>query len=65
MRFSAVGCPVQCDKKKVIHASINYIERNPVKAGLVEVGEEWPWSSARASIIGNGIVSDSDGIPFK
>jgi REP element-mobilizing transposase RayT len=24
----------------------NYIERNPVKAGLVESPEEWPWSSA-------------------
>jgi putative transposase len=23
-----------------------YIERNPVKAGLVESPEEWPWSSA-------------------
>jgi REP element-mobilizing transposase RayT len=23
-----------------------YIERNPVKAGLVESAEEWPWSSA-------------------
>ncbi|HEV7684031.1 MAG TPA: transposase [Pyrinomonadaceae bacterium] len=24
----------------------SYIERNPVKAGLVESPEEWPWSSA-------------------
>ena len=24
----------------------SYIERNPVKAGLVERPEEWPWSSA-------------------
>jgi|SRR6185503_15899237 len=24
----------------------NYIERNPVKAGLVRAPEEWPWSSA-------------------
>jgi len=26
---------------------INYIEMNPVKAGLVEIPEEFPWSSAR------------------
>jgi len=25
---------------------MRYIERNPVKAGLVESPEEWPWSSA-------------------
>lgn len=25
---------------------LSYIERNPVKAGLVEQPEEWPWSSA-------------------
>ncbi|HWN10844.1 MAG TPA: transposase [Pyrinomonadaceae bacterium] len=24
----------------------SYIERNPVKAGLVATPEEWPWSSA-------------------
>ena len=24
----------------------DYIERNPVKAGLVETPKEWPWSSA-------------------
>ena len=25
---------------------VNYIENNPVKAGLVFVAEDWPWSSA-------------------
>jgi REP element-mobilizing transposase RayT len=25
---------------------VRYIERNPVKAGLVQKPEEWPWSSA-------------------
>lgn len=25
---------------------VRYIERNPVKAGLVESLEDWPWSSA-------------------
>lgn len=27
-------------------ASIDYIERNPVKAGLCAAPEDWPWSSA-------------------
>ncbi|MEK7404236.1 MAG: transposase [Acidobacteriota bacterium] len=26
---------------------IGYVERNPVKAKLVEAEEQWPWSSAR------------------
>jgi putative transposase len=26
--------------------AVRYIEQNPVKAGLVERAEEWPWSSA-------------------
>ncbi len=28
-------------------AAVRYVERNPVRAGLVERAEEWPWSSAR------------------
>jgi REP element-mobilizing transposase RayT len=33
---------------------IDYVEGNPVKAGLVEAKEQWPWSSAgfRASEAG-------------
>jgi REP element-mobilizing transposase RayT len=31
-----------------------YVERNPVRAGLVERPEEWPWSSYRAMV---GVVS--------
>jgi putative transposase len=27
--------------------TIEYVEYNPVKAGLVEVASIWPWSSAR------------------
>jgi putative transposase len=27
--------------------TIEYAERNPVKAGLVEIASDWPWSSAR------------------
>ena len=31
-----------------------YIERNPVKAGLVDRAEDWPWSSAAAHAEGRG-----------
>jgi hypothetical protein len=24
-----------------------YIESNPVKAGLIQIAKDWPWSSAR------------------
>jgi REP-associated tyrosine transposase len=33
-------------------AATRYIERNPVKAGLTESPEEWPWSSAADHITG-------------
>lgn len=29
-----------------------YVEQNPLKAGLVERPENWPWSSARAHLAG-------------
>lgn len=35
-------------------AATRYVERNPVKAGLVERAEDWPWSSARAHCEGRG-----------
>jgi len=31
-----------------LRAAIDYIHRNPVKAGLVRQATDWPWSSARA-----------------
>jgi putative transposase len=31
-------------------AAVRYVERNPVRAGLVEQAEEWPWSSARVHL---------------
>ena len=33
-------------------APTRYIERNPVKAGLVSLPEDYPWSSAKAHIQG-------------
>ena len=33
-----------------LHACVRYVELNPVRAGLVERPEQWPWSSARAHL---------------
>lgn len=33
-------------------AAVRYVERNPVRAGLVASAEQWPWSSARAHVSG-------------
>jgi putative transposase len=32
--------------KKAIESSIDYIHENPVKRGLVDMAQDWPWSSA-------------------
>jgi putative DNA methylase len=34
--------------EKHYHAAVDYIHRNPMKAGLVANPEEWEWSSARS-----------------
>jgi putative transposase len=31
-----------------VYATVRYVERNPVRAGLVQVAEGYPWSSAAA-----------------
>jgi putative transposase len=33
-------------------SAIRYVEQNPVRAGMVAKGEEFPWSSARAHCLG-------------
>jgi REP element-mobilizing transposase RayT len=33
---------------------IEYVERNPVKAGLVQIATQWPWSSAHTRQTTNG-----------
>jgi putative transposase len=35
---------------KYLFAAIRYIERNPVRAGLVKYAEDYTWSSARAHV---------------
>ena len=33
-----------------LYAAVRYVEQNPLKAGLVEKAEDYPWSSARAHV---------------
>ena len=37
-------------------ACVRYVEQNPVKAGLTDRPEDWPWSSARAHLTANDDV---------
>ncbi len=34
-------------------AAVRYVEMNPVRAGLAKTPEEYPWSSARAHLLGS------------
>jgi len=45
-------------------AAARYIERNPVRAGLVERAWDWPWSSARAHVEGRGDALIAPGGPL-
>ncbi len=38
--------------EKYLYACVRYIERNPVRAGLVATAEDYPWSSAKAHVYG-------------
>ncbi len=40
-------------------AAARYVERNPVRAGLVKEPADWPWSSAKAHLAGadDGVVT--------
>ena len=37
-----------------LHHAVRYVERNPVSARLVGEAVHWPWSSARAHVLGEG-----------
>jgi putative transposase len=39
------SCPLD---EQHFWAAVRYVERNPVRAGLVQRGQDWPWSSAAA-----------------
>jgi len=45
-------------------AAARYVERNPVRAGLVKRAWEWPWSSAAAHVAGRGDVLIKRGGPL-
>ena len=40
------------EEESYLWAVARYIERNPVRAKLVKKAEEYPWSSARAHVLG-------------
>ncbi|MCR4336513.1 MAG: transposase [Candidatus Omnitrophica bacterium] len=46
--------------EKYLYAAVKYVERNPVRAGIVKKAEEYAWSSARFRVSGEGneILSD-------
>lgn len=49
-----------------IHEKIRYIHENPVRRGLVENAEDWPWSSWRAHhrSVDEPVAIDRDSIPI-
>jgi len=44
------------------YRAIRYVERNPVRAGMVAKAEDYPWSSARAHVTGesNTLLQDNN-----
>ena len=48
-RFKAF--PIQEDKHLL--TVLRYVERNPLRAGLVDCAEDWPWSSAQLRVSGD------------
>ncbi|MEW5995008.1 MAG: transposase [Candidatus Zixiibacteriota bacterium] len=38
--------------ENIFRQKLEYIHNNPVEAGLVDIPEQWPWSSAHAYITG-------------
>lgn len=52
-RFASVAM----DERHLL-AALRYVALNPVRAGLVERAVDWPWSSARAHVVGrdDGVV---------
>ena len=61
--ISIVGLYRNLWNAKAVHSSVNYIEYNPVRAGLVNAPEEWLWSSAHARYTNKGLLPDNLDIP--
>jgi putative transposase len=51
--------------EKYLYAAVRYVERNPVRAGLVPYAENYAWSSARSHVFGeeDPLISDSLMLP--
>ena len=47
-----------------LYAAVRYVERNPVRAGLVRRAEAYPWSSARSRVAGTADPLLSAGCPL-
>ena len=47
-----------------LYAAMRYVERNPVRAGLVKKSEDYPWSSAKAHVFGKKDILLSDNFCF-
>jgi len=47
--------------EKHLYAAMRYVERNPVRAGIVKRAEDYPWSSARSHVglARNELLSDN------
>jgi hypothetical protein len=45
--------------------AVRYVERNPVRARLVERATDWPWSSARAHANGEPRRKSADSNPIR
>ncbi len=43
-----ISCPLD---EQCLYAAVRYVERNPVRAGLVKRAEDYPWSSAKAHVL--------------
>ena len=39
-------------------AAVRYVEQNPVAAGMVDLAEQWRWSSAASHVAGKRLASD-------
>jgi REP element-mobilizing transposase RayT len=50
--------PIELWSKRIIDIKINYIHQNPVKAGLVEFPEDYPYSSAKDYAGRKGLLDD-------
>ena len=47
-------------KEKFARQKMDYIHLNPVRAGMVKTADEWPYSSARAYLLGEETYPPTD-----